>query len=70
MSSGCGAGAETGADAADGKGATAGTAGEDHAGLTAHGGSEPPAQTGGSDPALPLGIAAGVLVAGAALPVA
>ncbi|MFJ8862781.1 sigma-70 family RNA polymerase sigma factor [Streptomyces sp. NPDC102451] len=61
------AGTETGPDAAGGKGAASGAAGDDGSGLTAHGGSEPLAQTGGSDPVLPLGIAAGVLAAGAAL---
>ncbi|WP_185893565.1 LPXTG cell wall anchor domain-containing protein [Streptomyces sp. WAC08241] len=43
------------------------TVGDEGSGLTAHGGSEPLARTGGSDPVLPLGIAAGVLVAGAGL---
>ncbi|MFF2364609.1 LPXTG cell wall anchor domain-containing protein [Streptomyces sp. NPDC058122] len=45
----------------------AGAAGDDDSDLTAHGGTEPLAQTGGSDPVLPLGIAAGVLVAGTGL---
>lgn len=55
------------ADVAGGKDTAAGAASEDGSGLTAHGGSEPLAQTGGSDPVLPLIIAAGVLVAGAGL---
>ncbi|MFE9812061.1 sigma-70 family RNA polymerase sigma factor [Streptomyces sp. NPDC005548] len=61
------AGAETGADGAGGKAPKSGEAGDDDSGLTAHGGSEPLAETGGSDPVLPLGIAAAVLVAGAGL---
>ncbi|MER5402121.1 sigma-70 family RNA polymerase sigma factor [Streptomyces sp. NPDC002599] len=56
-----------GTDAADGKDTATGAASSDDSGLTAHGGSEPLAQTGGSDPALPLIIAASVLVAGAGL---
>ncbi|MGY3784695.1 sigma-70 family RNA polymerase sigma factor [Streptomyces antibioticus] len=55
------AGPSAGADAADG------ASGDDDPGLTAHGGSRPMARTGGFDPVLPLGIAAGVLVAGAGL---
>ncbi|MGW2787727.1 sigma-70 family RNA polymerase sigma factor [Streptomyces populi] len=55
------------ADAADGTDTATGAAGADDSGLTTHGGSEPLAQTGGSDPVLPLVIAAGVLVAGAGL---
>ncbi|MFF0186585.1 sigma-70 family RNA polymerase sigma factor [Streptomyces sp. NPDC005244] len=59
--------AADGADAAHGKGATSGAARGDDSGLSAHGGREPLAQTGGSDPVLPLGIAAGVFVTGAGL---
>ncbi|MEU6401516.1 sigma-70 family RNA polymerase sigma factor [Streptomyces sp. NPDC046985] len=62
-----GRGATSGADTAGGKGATSGAAGDRDSGLTAQGGSEPLARTGGSDPVLPLSIAAGVLVAGAGL---
>ncbi|MFD6921104.1 right-handed parallel beta-helix repeat-containing protein [Streptomyces sp. NPDC059944] len=54
-----------GAGAARGSGTTFGAAGDDDPGFSAHGGREPLAQTGGSDPVLPLGIAAGVLVTGA-----
>lgn len=61
------AGPSAGAGAAAGRGATPGAAGDDGSGLTAHGGSEPLAQTGGSDRVLPLGIAAGALAAGAGL---
>ncbi|MFB7037435.1 MULTISPECIES: sigma-70 family RNA polymerase sigma factor [unclassified Streptomyces] len=62
-----GAGTETGADAAGGKDAKTGATGDDGSGLTAHGESEPLAQTGGTDPVLLLGIAASVLVTGAGL---
>ncbi|MER7930760.1 MULTISPECIES: sigma-70 family RNA polymerase sigma factor [unclassified Streptomyces] len=50
-----------------GKGATSRAAGDDDSDLTAQGDSEPLAHTGGSDPALPLGVAAGILIAGAGL---
>lgn len=61
-------GSSAGVGAASGEGAaTSGTTSGDSSGLTAHGGSVPLAQTGGSDPVLPLGIAAGVLIAGAGL---
>ncbi|MET8412661.1 sigma-70 family RNA polymerase sigma factor [Streptomyces sp. NPDC005195] len=59
--------AESSPDAAGGKGATSGAAGDDDSGLTAHGGSVPLAQTGGSDPVQSLSIAAAVLVAGSGL---
>ncbi|OQR59713.1 hypothetical protein B6E66_34075 [Streptomyces maremycinicus] len=55
------------ADAAGGKDTATGAASDEDSGLTAHGGSDPLAQTGGSDPVLPLIIAAGVLVTGAGL---
>ncbi|MFE7671303.1 sigma-70 family RNA polymerase sigma factor [Streptomyces albidoflavus] len=42
-------------------------AGDDASGLAAQGGSEPLAETGGTDPVLPLSLAAGVLTAGAGL---
>ncbi|MEU5771416.1 sigma-70 family RNA polymerase sigma factor [Streptomyces asoensis] len=57
-----------GAGATGGKGATTSAAsGGDRSDLTAHGGSEPLAQTGGSDPVVPLALAAGVLIVGAGL---
>ncbi|MEY6566829.1 choice-of-anchor Q domain-containing protein [Streptomyces sp. PGLac3x] len=43
------------------------TAGDDTSGLAAQGASEPLAETGGTDPVLPLSIGAGVLAAGDAL---
>ncbi|MFF3883578.1 sigma-70 family RNA polymerase sigma factor [Streptomyces sp. NPDC001914] len=46
---------------------SAGATGDANSDLTAHGGSEPLAQTGGADPVLPLCIAAGALIAGAGL---
>ncbi|MEU8935158.1 sigma-70 family RNA polymerase sigma factor [Streptomyces sp. NPDC048409] len=55
-------GAQTGTDTSGGKGTTSGTA---DSGLAAQGGSEPLAHTGGSDPVVPLSIAAGVLTVGA-----
>ncbi|MFF0189046.1 sigma-70 family RNA polymerase sigma factor [Streptomyces sp. NPDC005244] len=55
-----------GVDAARSSATTSGP-GEPDSGLSAHGGREPLAQTGGVDPVLPLGIAAGVLVTGAVL---
>ncbi|MGW5393150.1 LPXTG cell wall anchor domain-containing protein [Streptomyces koyangensis] len=42
-------------------------AGDEASGLAAQGGSEPLAETGDTDPVLPLSIAAGVLTAGAGL---
>ncbi|MGW1963483.1 sigma-70 family RNA polymerase sigma factor [Streptomyces sp. NPDC001935] len=62
-----GAVAGTGADSTDGKRAKSDGAGDDKSGPRAHGGNEPLAQTGGSNPVLPLVIAAGVLVAGTGL---
>ncbi|MFD4542001.1 sigma-70 family RNA polymerase sigma factor [Streptomyces bauhiniae] len=62
-----GSGGGTGADTAGGSSTETGAAGDEGSGLTAQGGSEPLAHTGGSDPVLPLGIGAGVLVAGAGL---
>ncbi|MEU2245520.1 sigma-70 family RNA polymerase sigma factor [Streptomyces sp. NPDC019224] len=59
-------GTETGTDAG-GADAASGEAGDDGSGLAAQGGSEPLAETGGSDPVLPLSIAAGVLIAGTGL---
>ncbi|MET9904767.1 sigma-70 family RNA polymerase sigma factor [Streptomyces sp. NPDC006446] len=55
------------ADAARGKGTKFGASSADDSGPSTHGGREPLAQTGGSDPVLPLGIAAGVLTIGAGL---
>ncbi|MFD6419226.1 sigma-70 family RNA polymerase sigma factor [Streptomyces sp. NPDC060194] len=54
----------------DGEGATAGSTAGGESGVTPDGGgsdSQPLAETGGSDPALPLGIAGAVLVVGAGL---
>ncbi|MGW6210175.1 sigma-70 family RNA polymerase sigma factor [Streptomyces sp. NPDC055109] len=48
-------------------GAGSGAAGDDDSGPRPHGGSAPLAQTGGSDPVLPLGVAAGVLTLGTGL---
>ncbi|MFB8138115.1 sigma-70 family RNA polymerase sigma factor [Streptomyces parvus] len=62
-----GAGPSAGTDTADGKDTKPGAPGDDDSGLTPHGESERLAQTGGSDPMLPLGIAAGVLTIGAGL---